>query len=157
MIANRVVSRILSRSGGQLPAASACSHHHARSRNSSSAAAATDTSSSPPEAAPSKSPHSMYMWGTSKKGSIPLNLLQGASAASSGGMFSGEDKIVDHPMKLNLEKGALNEFLSENAGDASLDKVFCGASGTALLLSDGRCFVMGSNKNGELGYVLNHF
>lgn len=89
-----------------------------------------------------------------------MNLLQEASAAtaSSGGMFSGEDKIVDHPMKLNLEKGALNEFLSENAGDASLlDKVFCGASGTALLLSDGRCFVMGSNKNGELGYVLNHF
>ena len=97
-----------------------------------------------------------------------MNLLKEASAAtaSSGGMFSGEDKIVDHPMKLNLEKGALNEFLSQSAGDASLnkvsfsptlDKVFCGASGTALLLSDGRCFVMGSNKNGELGYVLNHF
>ena len=58
-------------------------------------------------------------------------------------------------MKLNLQQ--VNTFLFGNDGetdddyDAILDKVYCGASGTAMVLNDGRCFVMGSNKNGELG------
>ena len=110
----------------------------------------------------SKPPHNVYMWGTSKKGTIPINLLQEsatASSSSSGGMFSGDEIIIDHPMKLNLQQ--VNTFLFGNDGnnntdnvdedDTILDKVYCGASGTAMVLNDGRCFVMGSNKNGELG------
>ena len=35
--------------------------------------------------------------------------------------------------------------------DVVLERTYCGATGTAMVLEDGRCFVMGSNKNGELG------
>ncbi len=70
-------------------------------------------------------------------------------------MFSGRDeKIVDHPMLLNLQPDALASFLGIDNNDdkyASLDKIVCGATGTAMILDDGRCFVFGSNKNGELG------
>jgi hypothetical protein len=96
------------------------------------------------------------MWGTSKKGTIPLNLLDASAASSSaGGMFSGDEKVIDHPMRLNLNEGALQSFLTDDGSDGkdevALDKIFCGASGTSVVLDDGRCFVMGSNKNGELG------
>lgn len=99
-------------------------------------------------------PHNAYMWGTSKQGTIPLSLLQeGGATASSGGMFSGDEKILDHPMSLNLDQGALNSFLGidNDTNNASLEQIFCGATGTAMTLDDGRCFVFGSNKNGELG------
>lgn len=94
------------------------------------------------------------MWGTSKQGTIPLSLLQeGGATASSGGMFSGDEKMLDHPMSLNLDQGALNSFLGidNDTNNASLEQIFCGATGTAMTLDDGRCFVFGSNKNGELG------
>lgn len=70
-------------------------------------------------------------------------------------MFSGDEKVIDHPMRLNLNEGALQSFLTDDGSDGkdevALDKIFCGASGTSVVLDDGRCFVMGSNKNGELG------
>jgi len=67
-------------------------------------------------------------------------------------MFSGDEKIVDHPMSLNLHQDALNAFLGiDSDKTATLEKIFCGATGTAMVLDDGRCFVFGSNKNGELG------
>ncbi|KAL9178687.1 hypothetical protein ACHAXT_003818 [Thalassiosira profunda] len=121
---------------------------------SSSAAASNNDGPAPPEAQPSNPPHNIYMWGTSKQGTVPLSLLKGG-AASSGGMFSGDASIVDHPMRLELEEGGLQTFLfgedKDGDGDARLEKVFCGASGTAMVLDDGRCFVAGSNKNGQLG------
>ena len=94
-----------------------------------------------------------------------MNLVQekataAAAAASSSGMFSGDGIIVDHPTRLNLkDKSALSAFLfgaesdggSNSGNSATLEKVYCGASGTAMVLDDGRCFVIGSNKNGELG------
>jgi hypothetical protein len=56
---------------------------------------------------------------------------------------------------LNLNEGALQSFLTDDGSDGkdevALDKIFCGASGTSVVLDDGRCFIMGSNKNGELG------
>jgi len=135
---------------------------------SSSAAATIETN----ESDPSSSPHAVYMWGTSKKGTIPVNLLTevvanasatasssppSSAASSGGGLFSGDEKIMDHPMKLNVGSEDFREFLfgekkkgEENDG-VSLTRVDCGASGTAMITSDGRCFVMGSNKNGELG------
>ena len=70
-------------------------------------------------------------------------------------MFSGSEKIVDHPMSLNLEKTALKSFLGDDNtivdDDTKLQQIFCGANGSAITLDDGRCFVFGSNKNGELG------
>lgn len=66
------------------------------------------------------------------------------SVNKSGGMFSGDDTVIDHPMKLNLD--SCREKLG---GDVA--QLFCGATGTAFLTGDGKCFVLGSNKNGELG------
>lgn len=172
MIAKRTAALTFRRSRQITYAASASqvqtppSTHHSDLRRgysvtapTSSSAAIDSSSSSPPNVQPSNSPQNVYMWGTSKKGTIPINLLQ-EDAASSGGMFSGDEKIVDHPMKLNLEESALKSFLfgdeneegsSGNNDDLSLENLYCGASGTAMVLNDGRCFVMGSNKNGELG------
>jgi alpha-tubulin suppressor-like RCC1 family protein len=33
----------------------------------------------------------------------------------------------------------------------TIQDVFCGPTDTALVLSDGRCFVSGANKHGQLG------
>jgi len=134
--------------------------------SASSAAAVANESSPPPDQPASSNPsRNMYMWGTSKKGTIPMNLVQekataAAAAASSSGMFSGDGIIVDHPTRLNLkDKSALGTFLfgaesdggSNSGNNATLENMYCGASGTAMVLDDGRCFVIGSNKNGELG------
>ena len=62
-------------------------------------------------------------------------------------------------MRLNFGGGgaSLRSFLlgkdggKEDDYDIYLERTYCGASGTAMVLGDGRCFVMGSNKNGELG------
>jgi alpha-tubulin suppressor-like RCC1 family protein len=88
------------------------------------------------------------MWGTSPKVStIPQNMLSG-SVNKTSGMFSGKDTVIDHPMMLSLDSSECDFKL----GDIS--RVFCGATGTAFLSTDGKCFVLGSNKNGELGWVL---
>lgn len=123
-------------------------------RCASSAALNNDAASPPPpNSAQTTTPHNIYMWGTSKQGTIPLSLLQEGGSASSGGMFSGNEKIIDHPMSLNLDQDALQSFLNTTDvdADAKLQQIFCGATGTAMVLNDGRCFVFGSNKNGELG------
>ena len=118
------------------------------------------------------------MWGTSKKGIIPISLLEedgtsslaatsstaaaaGSSSSSSAGKHSSsgifsktDETILDHPIRLNLEEAKRQLFLDgeqSNNNNVWLEKVYCGASGTAMVLNDGRCFVMGSNKNGELG------
>ncbi|KAL3811017.1 hypothetical protein ACHAXA_010278 [Cyclostephanos tholiformis] len=115
-----------------------------------------------------------YMWGTSKKGTIPSKFLEEAtpllpSAASSAfaspassppTSSSGDEIVVDHPMRLNFGGvgASLRSFLlgegggsDDDDGGVFLERTYCGASGTAMVLGDGRCFVMGSNKNGELG------
>ena len=78
-----------------------------------------------------------------------------SSSKHSSGIFSKTDEtILDHPMRLNLEETTLHNFLgSDGSGEDNvwLENIYCGASGTAMVLNDGRCFVMGSNKNGELG------
>ena len=78
-----------------------------------------------------------------------------SSSKHSSGLFSKTDEtILDHPMRLNLEETTLHHFLGiDGSGEDNvwLEKLYCGASGTAMVLNDGRCFVMGSNKNGELG------
>jgi alpha-tubulin suppressor-like RCC1 family protein len=67
------------------------------------------------------------------------------SVNKTSGMFSGKDTVIDHPMMLSLDSSECDFKL----GDIS--RVFCGATGTAFLSTDGKCFVLGSNKNGELG------
>mmetsp|Transcript_18041 Transcript_18041/g.31749 ORF Transcript_18041/g.31749 Transcript_18041/m.31749 type:complete len:375 (+) Transcript_18041:91-1215(+) len=123
MIANRTAALAFRRSRQTVTNAP----HYYRSYSltapatTSSSAAASDASSSPPRVQSSKPPKNVYMWGTSKKGTIPTNLLQEATE-SSAGMFSGDEKIVDHPMRLDLEKGALNGYLfGEDKGKSGGD------------------------------------
>jgi 6-phosphogluconate dehydrogenase (decarboxylating) len=86
------------------------------------------------------------MWGTSKKSTIPLPLLSNSITKSSG-IFSGEDTVIDHPVSLNWDSTEYSDVMKLR----DVESVFCGASGTAFVTNDGRCFVVGSNKNGELG------
>ena len=146
-----------------------------RDLSTSSAAAAPSSSSSSDDPHPHPPPAGAirhYMWGTSKKGTIPSKFLVEAtpllpSAPPSAfappattTSSSGDDIVVDHPMRLNFGGGgaSLRSFLlgeeedgNDDGDEVCLERTFCGASGTAMVLGDGRCFVMGSNKNGELG------
>ena len=120
-------------------------------QRSFSAMVADDNNFAPPPITNTQPCGDIYMWGTSKKGIIPVKLLQ-EDATSAGGMFSGDEIIIDHPMKLNLQE--VDKYLfgdEDNSNKAKIQQIFCGAMGTALVLDDGRCYVVGSNKNGELG------
>ena len=67
------------------------------------------------------------------------------SVSKSSGMFGGNDTVIDFPMSLDLDSSSGDFKLSE------VDRVFCGATGTAFVTGEGKCYVMGTNKNGELG------
>lgn len=70
------------------------------------------------------------------------------SKSSSSGMFGTDETIIDHPMPLDLKNASTD---SDGWNLSEVNDVVCGAGGTAFLTEDGRCFVMGGNKNGELG------
>lgn len=67
------------------------------------------------------------------------------SVSKPSGMFGGNDTVIDFPMPLDLNSSSEEFKLSE------VDQVFCGATGTAFVNKEGKCFVVGTNKNGELG------
>ena len=85
------------------------------------------------------------------KGTIPLNLLLHdtttiSNVAGSSSMFLEDDKVIDHPMRLNFDPKKLID--GENL---EVKDIFCGASGTAFTTPNGKCYVISSIKNGELG------
>ena len=66
------------------------------------------------------------------KGTIPLNLLLHdtttiSNVAGSSSMFLEDDKVIDHPMRLNFDSKKLID--GENL---EIKDIFCGASGTAF-------------------------
>jgi len=75
---------------------------------------------------------SLYMWGTNKDGTIP-------------GVPEG-NQIIDVPTKINWR-----QTFGVEEEEISISQVCCGPTDTAFVLSDGRCFVAGSNKQGQLG------
>lgn len=77
------------------------------------------------------------MWGTDTKGSLlrPKE-LQTVSK-------------VDVPTRID---GDNDDFSwEETVGDGRIASIVCGATDTALLTTDGTCYVWGENKNGQLG------
>jgi len=79
----------------------------------------------------------LYTWGTDHKGSLlQPEVLDG--------------KIADTP-KVVKDWQSLLEDGGNLTNDVSIDQVVCGSSDTAIMLSDGRCYVCGENKNGQLG------
>ena len=125
----------------------------------SSASAAANSDGPPPDAKPSKRPRNIYMWGTSNLNTLPLDLIQKSNATlpggGSGGLFSSDAKVIDHPMKLQIDGSSVDDFFGHGGtpedDSTYITRIDCGASGSAFILSDGRCFVVGSNKNGQLG------
>uniref|UniRef100_A0A7S2MGG3 RCC1-like domain-containing protein n=1 Tax=Helicotheca tamesis TaxID=374047 RepID=A0A7S2MGG3_9STRA len=99
--------------------------------------------------------YSAYAWGTSKKGIIPLpEIIDEGQKAASQGTRAGSDflargTVIDYPRLIDVEKA----FGSGTDGSpVTIAQIECGPTGTATILSDGRCFTYGSNKNGELGH-----
>ena len=94
--------------------------------------------------------YSVYAWGTSAKGTIPVDeILDEAAGAGGGGssLLSTGGTKFDIPRQIDVKKafGIDNESVT-------VKHVECGPTGTAAILSDGRCFTFGSNENGQLGH-----
>jgi len=72
-----------------------------------------------------------YTWGTNNQGSL----------------LHGEESKLDVPIPLEDWRTTLD--CPDNS--VNIKRVVCGAKETAVLLTDGRCFVSGENKSGQLG------
>lgn len=75
------------------------------------------------------------MWGTDTKGSLRKPQER------------ADEKKLDVPERIDWRK----ELEIDEKEGVSLAEVQCGPTDTAFLLSDGRCYVMGENKEGQLG------
>lgn len=88
------------------------------------------------------------MWGTDSSGSVykPATMVDEAA-------LDVPADITDWRARLGMQTGDNNN--NNDATEASvvvgIRKVVCGPTDTAILLSDGRCFVSGENKQGQLG------
>lgn len=120
------------------------------------------------------------MWGTSKKGTIPTNEILDeaglenddddsdvAVAAAGGGgggggtLLSGvaggggnttvSTMMYDIPVQVDVRR-ALGLDALDAIGGVSIKQIECGPTGTALVLSDGRCYTFGENDMGQLGH-----
>lgn len=93
--------------------------------------------------------YSVYAWGTSAKGTIPLPEILDDAAGIGGGpslLNTGGTKF-DIPRQVDVQRA----FGIDNAS-VHVKHIECGPTGTAAVLSDGRCFTFGSNENGQLGH-----
>jgi alpha-tubulin suppressor-like RCC1 family protein len=79
--------------------------------------------------------HHLFMWGTDTSGSVwkPADHV--------------DEKMLDVPTDIvdwRIRVGGVEDSVS-------IRKVVCGPTDTAILTTDGRCFVSGENKQGQLG------
>jgi len=117
-------------------------------RSLSSSSAASDNDDLPTDAKETSPVSNLYMWGTDSSGSVlqppPSQRLQADK----------KQARFDIPMSVDW-KAAMNitaaDEEKESNDDVKVVKVICGATDTAWILSDGRCFVSGENKQGQLG------
>ena len=94
--------------------------------------------------------HSVYAWGTSAKGTIPLpEIIDGAvNGSSGGGILSSSGQKFDVPRKVDTQ----NAFAVEGKSISGIKQMVCGPKSTAAIMEDGSCFTFGSNENGQLGH-----
>ena len=92
--------------------------------------------------------YSVYAWGTSAKGTIPVSEIidEGKSGGGSSIIPGGGGTKFDIPQRLDVEKA-----FGIDDKNVTVKRVASGPTSTAAILSDGRCFVVGSNENGQLG------
>ena len=98
-------------------------------------AASTTPGSGPDE------PRLLFTWGTNHKGSLLQDNIE-------DGKNSDVPKAVEDWRSLLLDGPDTPAVISD---DTSIRDVVCGTKESAILLSDGRCYVCGENKNGHLG------
>lgn len=97
-----------------------------------------------------RKPLSLFFWGTSNKGTMPTDtvLEEGRSAVNTrnpaGKMLSRGGKVIDHPVKIDLE----NAFGDENI---CIKDIECGPTSTAVITSENTVYTFGENKFGQLG------
>lgn len=105
--------------------------------------------------------YSVYAWGTSTHGSIPMTSSSGNDQSTSSVLLNATNKTVyDHPKKIDL-----TPFLGEssyntnptdnettNSEEVTVNEFKCGNNQSAILLSDGRCYTWGHNSDGQLGH-----
>jgi len=121
-----------------------------------------DGSSSSSSSSSSSGGYSLYMWGTSVHGSVPLSSSSEEESNSSSSILgglqsrSGQNVLWDHPQKVEHVEMILHD---DEKGDSSsttttpsVMSVACGKNNTAAVLSDGTCLTWGANDNGQLGH-----
>jgi alpha-tubulin suppressor-like RCC1 family protein len=84
----------------------------------------------------------LYMWGTDTKGSLlpENNVPKGTNSSNTVPMYD-VPKRIEH----------WQHYVEEFDQTSTVESVICGPTNTALLLSNGTCYVCGENKHGELG------
>lgn len=93
---------------------------------------------------------SLYCWGTSAKGTIPVKEVLEEGRSSSGGssmLNRSGGTVIDHPREIDL----LDAFKIDNT-EVSIKDIYCGPTSTGIILSDDTAFTFGSNKQAELGH-----
>lgn len=105
---------------------------------------------------------SLYMWGTNSKGTIPgaeRPLIDVPTEIDWKKLLKGPLQSVTLVNDSTLNKAGVTDsrrcivvlLLVEDDDAATIQQIACGSTDTALVLSDGRCFVSGANKQGQLG------
>lgn len=90
------------------------------------------------DAAPPES--QLFAWGTNHKGSLLQAEIE-------------DGKAADVPTAMESWRSLLvvDETSAAISDEITIREIVCGAKETAIILSDGRCYVCGENKNGQLG------
>lgn len=104
--------------------------------------------------------YSLYMWGTSVHGSIPLSSSAEDESSSSssnsilGGLQGrgGSNVLWDHPQQVEHVEMILHDNDNKNKETPSVTSIACGQNNTAAVLSDGTCLTWGANEHGQLGH-----
>eukprot|EP00977_Amphora_coffeiformis_P026781 scaffold30271_cov217-Amphora_coffeaeformis.AAC.2 len=128
------------RQNPQRSAASSASRMRWRSfgSSSSSTAASAATATAAPQ---------LYMWGTDTKGSLLRNTaLQNVTKVDVPTRI--EPHADDGSFLFTADESSTS---STTTTTAVIQQVVCGATDTAVILTDGSCFVWGENKLGQLG------
>jgi alpha-tubulin suppressor-like RCC1 family protein len=82
------------------------------------------------------STQSCFIWGTD----------------SGGSLWKAKDPSeTANRRDVPVEIDSSSFLINDDNSSSTIRKIVCGSADTALLMSDGRCFVMGQNKYGQLG------
>ena len=123
-------------------------HTAAPTSSSSSSSSSSTTAATGPQ---------LYVWGTDTKGSLLRNpAMQGSSSVTKIDVPTRIDNVhslLSSAVDVEGEDGTSGAGgdVDRDRGGTTIRQIVCGATDTAIILSDGSCWVCGENRQGQLG------